>query len=147
MLAACFALVPAIAQAQVDLSTLDRDMTGPRTQILVLGMVHLSEQKDFKPATLNPLLDRLAAYRPDYITIESIGGEQCDTAARNPAVYGDDYCGHANTDKAHAATGLDIPAAIAEVDKNLAAWPAQPTAAQRRHLAALFLAAGERASG
>ena len=146
MLAACLALAPLIAQAQVDLTTLDRDMTGPHTQILVLGMVHLSEQKDFKPAALDPLLDRLAAYQPDYVTIESIGGEQCDTAARHPAVYGDDYCGHVNTDKARAATGLDIPAAIAEVDKTLATWPAKPAAAQRRHLAALFLAAGERAS-
>jgi hypothetical protein len=46
-----------------------------------------------------------------------------------------------------AATGLDVPAAIAEVDKTLKAWPAQATPAQRRRLAALFLAANDRASG
>jgi hypothetical protein len=34
----------------------------------------------------------------------------------------------------------------AEIDKTLKAWPAQPTAAQRRHLAALFLAASDRGS-
>jgi hypothetical protein len=44
-----------------------------------------------------------------------------------------------------AATGLDVPAAIAEVDKTLKAWPARPTPAQRRRLAALFLAANDAA--
>ena len=47
---------------------------------------------------------------------------------------------------AKAATGLDIPAAIAEVDKTLASWPSQPTSAQRRQLAARMLAANDRAS-
>ena len=35
--------VPAMAQAQVDLSVLDAHMAGPRTQVLVLGSVHLSQ--------------------------------------------------------------------------------------------------------
>lgn len=133
------------AMAQVDLSTLDKDMAGPRTQVLVLGTVHLSElPKDFDPKALDSLLDRLAGFKPEIITIEAIGGEQCDLAARHPSVYGLDYC--AATDAAKAATGLDIPTAIADIEKTLAAWPAQPKPAQRRHLAALFLAAGERAS-
>jgi hypothetical protein len=59
-------------------------------------------------------------------------------------VYGSDYC--ADADAAKAATGLDVPAAIAEVNKTLKAWPAQPAPAQRRRLAALFLAANDRAS-
>lgn len=133
------------AMAQVDLSTLDKDMAGPRTQVLVLGTVHLSElPKDFDPKALDALLERLAGFKPEIIAIEAIGGEQCDLAARHPSVYGPDYC--AATDAAKAATGLDIPAAIAEIDKTLAAWPARPEPAQRRHLAALFLAASERAS-
>lgn len=137
--------VPAAAQAQIDLTALDRDMAGPRTQVLVLGTMHLSAMpKDFDPTSLDPLLDRLAAYKPQIVTIEAIGGEQCDLATRHPSVYGPDYC--AATDAAKAATGFDIPAAIAETDKTLAAWPAQPTPAQRRRLAALFLAANERAS-
>lgn len=146
MLATCLALaMPAAAQTPIDLSTLDHGMSGPRTQVLVLGTVHLSQlPKDFDRSALDPLLDRLAAYRPNIITIEAIGGEQCDLAARHPSVYGEDYC--PDTDKAKAATGLDVPAAIAAVNKALAAWPAQPTPAQRRHLAALFLAANERAS-
>ncbi|MCL1634799.1 DUF5694 domain-containing protein [Luteimonas sp. SX5] len=137
--------IPAAAQAQIDLTTLDREMTGPRTQVLVLGTMHLSQMPDtFKPASLDPLLDRLAAYGPQIITIEAISGEGCDLAARHPTVYGPDFC--ADTDAAKAATGMEVPAAIAEANKTLAAWPAQPTPAQRRRLAALFLAANDRTS-
>ncbi len=144
IIVACLAwTLPFLAHAQ-DLATLDDDMVGPRTQMLVLGSVHLSERKDFKGEGLAPLLDKLAAFGPQVITIEAIGGEQCDLAARHPAVYGKDYC--RGTDKARAATGLDIPAALAEVNKSLAAWPAHPAPAQRRHLAALFLAASDPAS-
>lgn len=143
----CVALlaVPLTASAQVDLTELDRGMTGAPAQVLVLGSVHLSGMpKDFKAQSLAPVIDRLAAFRPDIVTIEALSGEECDLAARHPSVYGSDYC--ANTDAAKAATGLDIPAAIAEVNKTLAAWPAQPTPAQRRRLASLFLAASDRAS-
>jgi hypothetical protein len=98
----------------------------------------------FDAAALQGVLDRLAAFRPDTITIEALPGEECDLAARHPARYGPDYC--APTDVAKAATGLDVPAALAEADKTLKAWPAQPTPAQRRRLAAVFLAANDRAS-
>lgn len=138
-----------MAQAQVDLSALDDDMAGPRTQVLVLGSVHLSEMpEDFRPESLEPLLARLAAFKPDVITIEAISGESCDLMARHPTVYDPEgmsrYC--SDTDEARAATGLDVPAAIAEVNETLADWPEQPTPAQRRHLAALFLAANDKAS-
>ena len=140
-----------VAQAQVDLDVLDRDLAGPRTQVLVLGSVHLSqlpEGTDFKPESLQPLLDKLAAYRPGVITIEALSGETCDLMKRHPTVYlpedVDTYC--PDTAKAKAATGLDVPAAIAEVRGILQDWPDQPSDAQRRHLAALFLAAGDPAS-
>jgi hypothetical protein len=120
-------------------------MAGPRSQVLVLGTVHLSAlPPEFNPAALNGVLDKLAAFKPDIITIETESGEECDLAARHPAKYGADYCPSA--DAARAATGMDVPAAIAEVDKTLKAWPAQATPAQRRRLAALFLAAQDRAS-
>lgn len=135
----------ALALAQVDLTALDQDMTGRRAQVLVLGTVHLSGMpKDFRRESLDPVLDRLAAFKPDIITVEAISGEECDLATRHSYVYAQDYC--SNVDAAKAATGLDVPAAIAEVNKTLKDWPAQPTAAQRRHLAALFLAANDRAS-
>jgi hypothetical protein len=139
------ATIPLAVQAQVDLTVLDRDMVGPRAQVLVLGTVHLRAMPpSFNPASLDGVLDRLAAFRPDIITIETESGEECDLAARHPAKYGPDYC--APTAAAMAATGLDVPAAIAEVDKTLKALPAQATPAQRRRLAALFLAASDRAS-
>ena len=145
VLSACvMALIPVCAQAQIDLANLDKDMVGPRTEVLVLGSVHLSEHEAFDPKALDPLLDRLAAFKPGYITIEAINGEQCDLAKRHSAAYGDDYC--ASTEAAKTATGLEVPAAIVQVNTTLATWPASPTPAQRRQLAALFLAAGERAS-
>lgn len=138
-----------VAQAQVDLSVLDKDMAGPRAQVLVLGSVHLAELADgFQPGSLEPVLERLAAFKPEVITIEAISGESCDLMARHPTVYDPEsiapYC--SSTDAAKAATGLEVPAAIAEVNKTLADWPAQPGPAARRHLAALFLAANEPAS-
>lgn len=139
---------PFAASAQVDLTTLDKDMAGPRARVLVLGSVHLQDLPEgFRRESLEPVLDRLEAFRPDVITIEAIPGEQCDLVARHPAVYSegwDTYCG--STDAARAATGLDVPAAIAEANRALKSWPAQPTVAQRRHLAAVFLAANDRAS-
>jgi hypothetical protein len=72
---------------------------------------------------------------------------QCDHARRFPHRYKDtvtDYCW--DPGPARAATGLDVPAATAEAERLLAAWPASPAPAQRRRLAAVFLAGGERAS-
>lgn len=138
-----------LAQAQVDLTTVDKHMAGPRAQVLVLGSVHLSElPESFKPDSLEPVLARLATFKPDLITIEQISGESCDLMARHPTVFAPEdtaqYC--RATDAAKAATGLDMPSAIAEVNKTLANWPSQPTPTQRRRLAALFLAADDGAS-
>ena len=137
--------LPLAARAQIDLTALDRDMAGARAQVLVLGTIHLSTlPENFNPASLDSLLDRLAAFKPEIVTIEDENGEECDLAARLPARYGADYC--PSTSAAQAATGLDAPSAIMEVDKQLLTWPAQPTPAQRRRLAALFMASYDRAS-
>ena len=137
-------VLPLAAQAQVDLK-LDRGMTGPRAQVLVLGTVHLSELPEgFDPARLQGLMDKLVAFKPDLITVESMTGEECDLALRHPTRYGTDYC--PSTEVARKSTGLEVPAAIAEAEKLLADWPAAPTAAQRRHLASRLLAANDRAS-
>ncbi len=138
--------VSAVAQAQSGLSTLDDGMPGPRTQVLVLGTVHLAQgDAPFDPASLDGLLLRLGGFRPDIVTIEALPGEACDLMARHPSVYdpdaGPSYC--PDTSAAKAATGLDVPAAIASVDAQLAAWPEAPAPAQRRRLAATFLAAGD----
>jgi hypothetical protein len=137
--------VQAQAQSQIDLTTLDRDMAGPRAQVLVLGTVHLRYMpKSFRPAALDGVLDKLAAFRPEIITVEDEPGEDCDLALRHPAKYGADFCDA--PEAARKATGLDIPGALAEISRTLKAWPAQPGPAQRRHLAALFLAAHEPSS-
>ena len=142
---AWLATLPFAAKAQIDLAALDRDLAGPRAKVMVLGTVHLNAlPPGFDPASLQGLLDRLAAFRPDIITVEALPGEECDLTARHAAKYGPDYC--APTDAARSATGLDMPAAITEVGKTLKAWPAQPRHGQRRRLAALFLAANDRAS-
>ncbi|RAO74930.1 DUF5694 domain-containing protein [Dyella jiangningensis] len=139
----------AFAQSTVDLSRLDAHDAAPRTQVFVLGTVHLADApKTFKPASLGPVLDRLASFKPQIITVEQISGESCDAMARHPAIYAPEdvrpYC--RDTSAARSATGLDVPAAIAEVVRTLKHWPDQPAFAQRRHLAALFLAAGDAAS-
>lgn len=133
------------AATSVALDRLDHDMTGPRTQVLVLGTVHLSElPAGFSPAKLDPLIAKLATFNPDIITIEALSGEECDLALRHPTKYGDDYC--ASTDIARLATGLEVPQAINKVSQQLAQWPVSPTAGQRRQLAAFMLAANDRAS-
>lgn len=140
----------ASAQRPVDLSVLDRDMVGPRAQVLVLGSTHLSEHfdEDFDPAMLEPLLDRLAAFAPDVITIESLSGIECDLYRRHPEAYKPADVARFCFDPApaRAATGLDVPAATAAAAATLRDWPDAPTPAQRRRLASIFLAAGEPAS-
>lgn len=137
----------AMAQAPVDLDVIDRDMVGPRTEVLVLGTFHLSEHAgEFEPEALGPLLDRLEAFAPEVITIEAVSGEQCDMVMRHPQVYSVEswkarVC--PDTGPARAATGLDVPAAIARMHQLLREWPESPAPAQRRELASVFLAAGE----
>ncbi|GAB2862961.1 DUF5694 domain-containing protein [Pseudoduganella ginsengisoli] len=136
------------ALAQVDFASLTKDMPGQRSQVLVLGTMHLSGlPKDFKREALAPLLDKLAAFKPDIIAIEAISGEGCDLGLRHPSIYADSvttFC--SDTKAAYQATGLDVPSAIAEMNTLLKNWPAQPAASQRRRMAAIFLAANERAS-
>ena len=82
LLALCLggiAIGPAAAQ-RVDLAGLDAAMPGPATRVLVLGSVHLSHggpADGVAPESLAPVLDRLAAFRPEVITIEALSGETC----------------------------------------------------------------------
>lgn len=137
------------AQERVPLSSLDDAMPGPRTQVLVLGSVHLAQgeaAKRFDPADLAPVLQRLEVYRPTVITIEALSGETC-ALMRLRATYkevADGFC--PDVAEAKRATGLDATAALDAIDAAFKTWPAQPAAAQRRRLASLFLAAGEPAS-
>ena len=137
------AAVPLCARA----APAQQAFAGPPTRVLVLGTVHLAQDDagDVAPSAIEPLLQRLAAFDPQIITVEAMPGETCDLMARHPAVYdpegGASYC--PDTAPARAATGLDVPQAIASVEAQLAAWPTAPLPAQRRRLAATFLAAGD----
>ncbi|MGM9484856.1 DUF5694 domain-containing protein [Roseateles sp. NT4] len=129
------------------MTKLDSDMVGRKSHVAVLGTIHLGETREaFKPQSLDNLLNKLAAYKPDTITVEKISGEECDLIARFAEKYKNvsDFC--PNPAVARAATGLDAPAASTQLNKALKELPAQPSAAQRRRLVALFLAANESAS-
>lgn len=139
----------AVAEPQVfDPRSWKKTIAGPPTEVAVLGTMHLAQLPNkLEPAALGLVLDRLAAFKPTIITIEAMTGEGCDLVTRYAAVYpdvADQYC--YATDEAEKATGLTVPAAEAEIARTLAAWPSEPTPAQRRHLAAVFLAANDRAS-
>jgi hypothetical protein len=121
---------------------------GTPNEVLVLGSPHLSQlPPSFIAANLQLLNDRLAGWKPQAIAIEALSGAQCDFLRRYPQRYKDtvaSYCW--DPAPARAATGLDVAAATEQADQLLASWPAAPSASQRRRLAALFLAGGERAS-
>jgi len=135
-------------QPAFDPSRLKGPVTGPANEIMVLGSPHLSQlPKTLRPSSLSLLNERLAAWKPQAIAVEDRSGPQCDFMRRYAARYQeaiDSYCW--DTAPARAATGLDVPQATAEAEKLLAAWPAAPSSAQRRRLAAVFLAGGEDAS-
>lgn len=140
-----------IAAAQTyhpfDTSRLKGPRSGPQNQLLVLGSTHLSNMPaTFRPLQLDPVLDKLATWRPQAIAIEAVSGAQCDFMRHYLDRYKDSvesYCW--DPAPAAKATGLDVPSATAAWNRMLATGPAAPLPANRRHLAALFLAGGESA--
>lgn len=139
---------PALADSGKLIAPLGKGTHGARTDVMVLGTPHLAAwPKDYDIKRLTPLLDRLATYQPDIITIEALSGRDCDQLKRYAATIPDaweQYCW--DTDAARKATGLDVPEALVAIEKTLAAWPASPTPADRRRLASLFSAANDRTS-
>jgi len=118
---------------------------GPPTRVLTLGSTHLSQiTTPTDDAMMAALLDKLAAYKPDLITVENVSGEQCDGLKRYSGIYPDSFDTWCRDPAVgQKAIGMDVPAAAAEIHKTLLSWPAQPSPAARRRLAAVFLAAGE----
>ena len=129
-----------------DPSTLKGPAAGPPNEVMVLGTAHLAYlPPSFHAASLQLLNARLLAWKPRIIAIEDRSGPQCAYMRQYPERYKESvqtYCAW-DPAPARAATGLDVPAATAEIDRLLAHWPVAPTPAQRRHLAAVFLAGGE----
>lgn len=130
-----------------DPAQLKGPQVGVPNEVLVLGSPHLSGLPNLDLAALEPLLGRLQAWRPRAIAIEALSGAQCDFLRRHPARYRETVEGYCwDPAPARAATGLDVPAATAEAERLLAAWPSDPTPAERRRLASVFLAGGEQTS-
>lgn len=134
--------------AVFDTSKFKGPARGAPNEVLVLGTVHLAQlPKTFDPAALGGLLARLQQWRPQIIAIEASSGPLCDRMRQYPARHKDafdSYCW--DPAPARAATGLNVAQASEQVDQLLGNWPAEPAPAQRRRLAALMLAAGDRVS-
>jgi len=144
------AIAPAAAQNRpFDPREYQDRHVGEATQILVIATPHLSGTPDtFDPAVLEPLLERLAAFRPDAIAIEALPGRTIDqlwTWRESYPGSAQMYGGRAMalSGMSRALLGMDMAQADAEVRRTLADWPASPTPAQRRRLAALFVASGD----
>jgi hypothetical protein len=134
------------ATARFDPSALKGPARGKPNEVMVLGTAHLAQlPPTFLPASLDVLKERLLAWKPGIVAIEALSGTQCDMMRRYPQRYDGTMQKFCPWDPApaRATTGFDVPGATAEMDRLLAAWPAGPTPAQRRRLAAVFLAAGE----
>lgn len=125
----------------------DAPVAGPKSKVMTLASTHLAEHDGWSAAMLQPLIARLVAYKPDIVTHEGVSGEQCETMRAFPDLYAEPY-GQYCWDPAviRAKTRLGVAEALRAVRGTLADWPARPTAPQRRHLAMLFLAAGDRPS-
>lgn len=123
-------------------------VSGPRTQVMTLGSTHLSAHKDqWKAQWLEPLVGRLVAWRPQVITVEAMSGAQCEMMRNAPQLHADAYTSYCpDASKYQQALRMSQAQAEAEVAATLAKWPQTPTPAQRRQLAMLFLAAGDRPS-
>lgn len=121
---------------------------GHINEVMVLGSPHLSQlPKPFDASKLNRLAERLANWKPQAIAIENVSGRQCAYLRSYPQRYSGtvkSYC--KDTSIARAATGLDLIEANTRAEYLLSSWPMAPSAAQRRELASVFMAAGEPAS-
>ena len=120
---------------------------GPRTQMLNLGSTHLSQHEDWRREWLAPLQAKLVAWQPELVTVEDLSGAQCELMRQVPQRYAEIY-DYRCPDSTGFQRALRTTQAEAERDAAamLADWPASPTPAQRRRLAMLFLAAGDRPS-
>lgn len=125
-------------------------VAGELTQVLVLGVPHLSgTPEDFDANVLEPLLERLEAYAPDLIAIENLSGESLHALQAYEALYpgmaemfGSRFLKLAEQARSHVQIDT-LPEAEVALRAALADLPEEPTPAQRRNVALLFLASGD----
>lgn len=146
-LAACCLAVPLCAE-EFDPSAYRQQVDNP-TKVMVLGTAHLSNAGEgWDPAVLNLLLDRLAAFGPDVITIENQPGPTAyklwayrGVSPETAATYAELALEMATT--AGLSLDMDMPQAEAALRQTMAKLGDNPAPGERRRLAALFAAAGD----
>ncbi|GGY47287.1 DUF5694 domain-containing protein [Parvularcula lutaonensis] len=143
---ACLSLLgSAFAQPAIDFSGVQEDLAGEPTRVLVLGTTHINqlEPEQFPLENLSLLLNRLEAFAPDFIAVENISGQNCELLVRYKDVYpgvADQYC--PDTEKALASLGMTMPEATVALWQLRDGREGARSAADRRRLAALYLATG-----
>ncbi|MFN3228492.1 MAG: DUF5694 domain-containing protein [Asticcacaulis sp.] len=132
----------------VDINVLKPALVGKSTDVLVLGTAHLSDLDQLADQSLDRVVEKLAAYRPDLITIEALSGEECKRAVEGRVLYERVATYFCNpylklAVPAQQTLGLSLYQALDEIDKTLSKDPKTLSPSERRRLAALFCAAGE----
>lgn len=133
-----------------------RPLVGPwpvadPTEVVVLGSPHLSGIGHLRAEWLNPLLDRLAGWKPQLIAIEALSGPECSQLRAYAKAWpdtADSYCRavERTAGLAAKAIGLDMPEAEAQAEVAVAKLSPRSLPGERRHMAALFAAAGNHGS-
>ncbi|WP_187321576.1 DUF5694 domain-containing protein [Hymenobacter citatus] len=116
------------------------------TKVMIFGLGHLdSAPATFQVAWLEPVLCRLRTYKPDLILTEALSGEQVMALEAYAAYHGDagKYAGPTLQMAKAAQADLQLTAAQALVQANTLCTKDALTAAERRRLAGLFVAAAE----
>ncbi|RZM30221.1 MAG: hypothetical protein EOO88_01600, partial [Pedobacter sp.] len=117
-----------------------------QTKVMVLGITHLdAASSKFQLAWLEPLMCRLRAYNPQVILTEALPGEQVMGLDAYAAYHGDagKYAGPTLEMAKTAQAELHLNAAQALVKADSLANKGSLSPAQRRNLAAWFVAAAE----
>ncbi|HEX8414079.1 MAG TPA: DUF5694 domain-containing protein [Sphingomicrobium sp.] len=145
--------VPALvmsADRAIDPIAARRRMALPATKIMVLGLSHLDgAPASFNTAWLEPVLCRLRAYRPTVVLTEAMSGEEITNLDAYSAYHGAEpgtYAGPTLKQARVAQAWLEMSAAQALTAANALAAKHPATPAERRRLAALFVAAAEPSS-
>lgn len=118
----------------------------PQTQVMVLGISHLdAASSKFQTSWLEPLLCRLRFYNPQVVLTEAMPGEQIMGLDAYAVYHGEagKYGGSTLQMAKTAQADLCLSAAQALVKADSLLLKKDLTASQRRHLAALFVAAAE----
>ena len=145
-------LILGLAGVSIVQPALAQPLVGPwpvsdSTPVLVLGTPHLSGMEQLRSEWLEPLLGRLAGWKPELITIEALSGPECFLLRHYEKSWpgtAKGYCARVETMAALAgrALGLDMPAAEAAAEEAVQKLGPSSTPAERRRMAALFAAAG-----